>query len=452
LIGENPDEKGSILWTDESYKHFEIELEYKTLTKDYDTGLFLRGESHQVQVGISRSLQKDMTGCIYAPVDELGSYPAQTDKVDQFHKVGEWNRLKVIVEGSRIQTFLNGQPLVDYKALYLPREGPIGLQLHSGVHMAVKFRNIQLKEIPMKEIDFSSFPSEEISNQEVTMKLFTPHVEKGMYRGTRFDWSGVIESVKFKGHEYFGYWKDTHDPTFHEDLAGPVEGYINPGIGYEEAAPGEGFIRIGVGVLEREDEEEYNWRKTYRVLDHGNWNIEKGEEWIAFTHEIKTDFGYGYIYSKRIELKGNGFVIRHELQNTGEKVIETDQFNHNFFMIDGERSGTAFKITFPFNISTEDDPLGLLKLEGNELTFLEDLDGNSVFVELDGYTEKVSQHRVTVENQKTRAGVIFEVDKPLARMVFWACETTLSPENSVWISLDPGAKDSWNSEYTLYVK
>ena len=217
------------------------------------------------------------------------------------------------------------------------------------------------------ELDFSQYPSVEISNKEVKMKVYLPDAEKGLYRATRFDWSGVIGSVQYKGHEYFGYWKSTHDPKFHEDLAGPVEGYIEPGPGYAEAEAGEKFIRIGVGVLEKADEEEYNWKETYKIVDHGEWEIDQGKDWITFSHEVQCDNGYAYVYEKSIRLKGDGFVIGHTLKNTGTKVIETDQFNHNFFMIDGERSGNAFKISFPYEIATSDDPKGMVEIKDKEI-------------------------------------------------------------------------------------
>jgi len=88
-----------------------------------------------------------MTACIYAPKDDKGSYPGQTEKVAEFHKVGEWNHLRIIVTGKRIQTFLNGEPFVDYESITLSDSGPIGLQLHGNVHMAVQFRNIKIKEL-----------------------------------------------------------------------------------------------------------------------------------------------------------------------------------------------------------------------------------------------------------------------------------------------------------------
>jgi hypothetical protein len=301
------------------------------------------------------------------------------------------------------------------------------------------------------DMNFDKFPSTTISNQSVEMKIYLPDLEKGLYRASRFDWSGVIGSVKYKKHEYFGYWKDTHDPLFHEDLTGPVEGYIKPGLGYEEAEAGGKYIRIGVGIIEK-DEREYSFRNNYKILDYGKWTLDQGEDWISFTHELESDIGYAYTYNKIIRLKPDGFIIEHRLQNKGKKSIQTDQFNHNFFMIDGESSGPAFKITFPYPISTEDDPGDLLELKDKQISFLRELqDDEAVFVELTGFSEDASDHRVTIVNEKSGAGASYTVDKPLYRMAFWACKTTMSPENFIWIDVEPGREESWTSEYTLFV-
>jgi len=298
------------------------------------------------------------------------------------------------------------------------------------------------------------FPETQISNQWITMKLYLPDPEKGSYRATRFDWSGIISSVKYKGHEYFGYWKKTHDPLIHEDLSGPVESYNDPGLGYEEASPGGYFIRIGVGILEKPEEKGYETFKTYRIVDFGNWTVTKGEDWIQFEHEIKSDIGYGYLYTKRIELKTQepGFTISHHLLNTGNKKIETDQYNHNFFIIDGEKSGPAIHVQFPFDISTENDLKGLMQIEENSLKFLKNLNEQTIWMELSGYSREIQDHRITVKNNRTGAGVRFGVDKPLYRMVFWACNTTYCPENFILLSVDPGKKETWTSDYTLFTE
>lgn len=149
ILGENENQRGSILWTDGAYGDFELTVEYQTDDEDYDSGIFLRADSHQVQIGISRSLQRDMTGCIYAPADGKGGYPGTTDDetIEEHHRLGEWNTLRIVVMGKRIRTFLNGEPFVDYEADTIPAAGPIGLQLHQGVHMKMRFRNIRVLEI-----------------------------------------------------------------------------------------------------------------------------------------------------------------------------------------------------------------------------------------------------------------------------------------------------------------
>lgn len=303
----------------------------------------------------------------------------------------------------------------------------------------------------LAQVNLDQYPSTEIANDQVSMRIYLPDPEKGLYRATRFDWSGVIGSTRYKGHEYFGYWKDTHDPMVHEDLTGPVEGFIEPGLGYQEARPGDGFVRIGVGIIEKADEPEYEAFKTYRILDHGQWKVDQGQDWITFVHEINSDFGYGYVYEKTIRLKPDGFVLGHKLSNTGDKDIETDQFNHNFFMINGETSGPAFTIGFPYQISTKDDLKDLMKIESDKLYFNKEFDNTSLFMTLTGYSDMASDHQVTVVNNKTGAGVRFAVDQPLYRMCFWACETTLSPENFIWISVEPGEEMEWTADYTLFV-
>jgi len=99
------------------------------------------------------------------------------------------------------------------------------------MQLVITAMTLSMVSCTFNDMNFDQYPSLTISNEEVEMKLYLPDADNGMYRATRFDWSGVIGSVKYKGHEYFGYWKETHDPLFHEDLTGPVEGYIKLGLG-----------------------------------------------------------------------------------------------------------------------------------------------------------------------------------------------------------------------------
>ena len=54
------------------------------------------------------------------------------------------------------------------------------------------------------------YPGVELYNGVIRIKLFLPDPEKGYYRGTRFDWSGVMPQLEYKGHNYFDEWKTSY--------------------------------------------------------------------------------------------------------------------------------------------------------------------------------------------------------------------------------------------------
>ena len=79
-------------------------------------------------------------------------------------------------------------------------------------------------------------PQAEISNGIITAKLYLPDHENGYYRATRFDWSGVISSLAYKGHQYFGQWFDKYDPMINDVIMYTVEDFKLKG--YEETEVG----------------------------------------------------------------------------------------------------------------------------------------------------------------------------------------------------------------------
>jgi hypothetical protein len=54
----------------------------------------------------------------------------------------------------------------------------------------------------------ASAPHIDISNGLVTARITPPDLDKGFYRGTRFDQAGVITSLKLNGREFYGPWFD----------------------------------------------------------------------------------------------------------------------------------------------------------------------------------------------------------------------------------------------------
>ncbi len=112
----------------------------------------------------------------------------------------------------------------------------------------------------------TEFPEAEISNGTVTARLYLPDAQNGYYRGTRFDWSGQIASLRVGGREYFGQWFDKYDPKIHDAIMGPVEEFLTDDTspGYQEAPVGGNFVRIGVGVLRKSEDRAYERFRTYR--------------------------------------------------------------------------------------------------------------------------------------------------------------------------------------------
>ena len=139
-----PDLKGSIIWTEKKYGNFVVETEFRFGGGTVDSGIFLRTDKHQIQIGISASLKVDMTA---SPYIAGKAYPVKAEGVDKVLKQKDWNLLKVEVQGTNYKVWLNGQQVLNYDSKEVFAEGPIGLQLHAGKEMAIDFRNVKVAKL-----------------------------------------------------------------------------------------------------------------------------------------------------------------------------------------------------------------------------------------------------------------------------------------------------------------
>ena len=72
-----------------------------------------------------------------------------------------------------------------------------------------------------------SHPSHEITNGEITATVYLPDAGRGFYRTTRFDWSGAVGSLKYKGHEYYGRWFSRIGDIYDFGYEGPAKDVIS---------------------------------------------------------------------------------------------------------------------------------------------------------------------------------------------------------------------------------
>ncbi len=300
----------------------------------------------------------------------------------------------------------------------------------------------------------ADFPRAGITNGLIEAGLYLPDAQQGYYRGTRFDWSGQIYSLKYKDHQYFGQWFPRYDPKLHDSILGPVEEYKtgDSALGYADAKPGGTFVRIGVGVVRKPEERAFQSFRTYDIVDPGKWKIRQKGDSIEFTHELRDQTGYAYVYRKTVRLvKGKPeMVLEHSLKNTGRKPIETSQYNHNFFMFDQQPTGPDTILEFPFELKPTRSLGQMAEVKGKSIVYLQELKpGQSVFTELQGFGPTARDYDIRLGNRKAGAAVRIRGDLPLEKIVFWSIKTTACPEPYVHMRVEPGRESKWKITYEL---
>jgi hypothetical protein len=296
----------------------------------------------------------------------------------------------------------------------------------------------------------ADFPQATISNGSVTATLMLPDAQQGSYQGTRFDWSGIVSSLMYNGHQFVGQWYPKHDPKIHDAITGPAEEFLShdAGLGYDETKPGETFIRIGVGTVRKPDEKAYRRFETYEIVDPGKRTLRTDRNWVEFTHQVNAN-GYAYEYRKTVRLAKDKpeFVIEHELKNTGSKTIDTQVYNHNFFVIDNEVVGPEMTIRFPWTPKPDKPFTNGGEISGTEIRYAKELQtGETVSADLTGF----GAFDIRVENHQAGAGVHITGDRPLVKLFFWSIRTVACPEPYVHIVVEPKKTFKWQLRYVLY--
>ena len=143
-IQNGPKQKGSILWSKKQYRNFVMEFEFKFGKGVVDTGIHIRNGKEQIQLGISGSLKRDMTG---SPYIAGKGYPVEAKGVKDLLKAKDWNKMKIKAVGGQYTVWLQGKQVVTYNSSSAIEKGPVGIQLHGKRVMSAQFRNLRLAEL-----------------------------------------------------------------------------------------------------------------------------------------------------------------------------------------------------------------------------------------------------------------------------------------------------------------
>lgn len=311
----------------------------------------------------------------------------------------------------------------------------------------------------------------ELANGSIRLRLRLPDAKAGFYRGTRFDWSGVIGSLEHAGHDYYPPWFQRVDPSVHDftyegtnivsspctAMTGPAEEFVTKGkgLGFDEAKPGGTFIKIGVGVLRRPDSGGYDPYRLYPIQDGGKWTVTRMPHSIEFKQVLADPVtGYAYEYRKTVSVVGEEprMVLDHALRNTGKRAIQTSVYNHNFLYLDRQAPGPDFSIMVPFKIRlSQPSPGSLAEVRENRIEFSKTLNGEEhVYLDIQGFGPDAKDYDIRIENRGVGAGVRITGDRPLSRAALWAIRAPLSFEPFINMNIEPGTEFTWRITYEYY--
>ncbi len=319
-------------------------------------------------------------------------------------------------------------------------------------------------------------PTATIGNGTVKATLYLPDAKTGFYRGTRFDWSGIVSSLEYAGHSYYGPWytkirPDVSDYIYESSdiVTGPCSNMMgvpeefttapdNLPLGWNEAKVGGTFVKIGIGALRKPDDNPYSNFRLYDIVNGGKWTVSRTATSVEFTQVLSDPgSGYGYVYRKRVSLTPGKpqMVLEHSLRNTGRRAIETSVYDHNFMRIGRLAPGPGLTIKFGFHArmiaAQEPKLLDLLKFSGDQVTLARTLTGqDKVAAQFTGFGATAKDYDIRIEDHRAGAGVRATGNRPLAKVNLWGIRTVLSPEPFIQMNIAPGSEFTWKITYDYY--
>lgn len=147
LISESgPDAAYGYLATDAHYKDFELTLEFQQEANG-NSGVFIRSTVDGTKVSgwqVEVAPPGHHTGGVYESYGR-GWLIQPAEEKDKALRFGEWNTMKIRVNGDQLTSWLNGVQMVTLTDEKIGQgEGSIALQIHDGGGIKVKWRNISL--------------------------------------------------------------------------------------------------------------------------------------------------------------------------------------------------------------------------------------------------------------------------------------------------------------------
>lgn len=272
-------------------------------------------------------------------------------------------------------------------------------------------------------------------------------------RTFRFDRAGFIAEVVLDGAVHFC----ANEP---QNLSHPSSG--GRGMCNEFTAdfsrdvqPGDYYPKLGVGLIRR-DEEPYVFHKKYSDVQDYPVEVSVEENQVEFRTKAVACNQVAVSLVKTIHLSGNVVTMEVSATNEGEIAVDTLEYCHNFFSIDGMAISPDYEIDLPDlpDMGTEQklnihgEPCNW-RGNGKGLTFLQcTTDCAHVSFPLDEMYNDGSFHW-TLRHRGAKAWVEATEYFWPEKMDIWSVDHMVSPEVFYHLSLQPGETKSWKRQWVF---
>ena len=144
-----PDKQYGYFATEKEYKDFELTLEFKQESNG-NSGVFFHSQIEGTTVSGWQAEVAPLnshSGGIYESYGR-GWLIQPTAEKEKALKEGEWNKMKIVVKGNVVTTWLNGEQMITLTDEKIGlRTGKIALQIHDGGGVKVRWKNIFITEL-----------------------------------------------------------------------------------------------------------------------------------------------------------------------------------------------------------------------------------------------------------------------------------------------------------------
>lgn len=275
----------------------------------------------------------------------------------------------------------------------------------------------------------------------------------GDYQGTRFDWSGIITGITMRdGNHTFCVAESLVEGEGTGGIGLCNEFSLREAIGYVDTPVGGLFPKLGVGLLTRLDQGPYQFFRNYPLEPYRIEAEQENAQTMKFTVHPENCDGYAARLEKSISVEGNRLQIAYQLTNEGSRVIRTDEYNHNFFGIDGHQVGPEYALSFPFEImpwSDEPETMDGVVIEGGVVTWAGKPD-KPFYFHINGFESCSSDWLWELHHRPSGVGVREMSSFPVSSAAVWGVGHVVSPEMFISIELAPGESKKWTRVYEFY--